>query len=95
MGVSRRGDFWPGLMNVAVNRKRCTVQQPLTFNDVALMANPDQIRDPHQLERATHGIDPEGVSIDGVTDRDVTRNALVKTKLAEDSQCRGKALLTL
>ena len=89
------GNFRPGLMNVAVNRERRTIQQPLAFNDIALMADPDQVRDPHELERATHGVDPEGVGIDRVTDRDVTSDALVKTKLAEDSQCRGKALLTL
>ena len=93
--MGRGGDFRSGLMYAAVNGERRAIQKPFTLNDVAFMTDPDEVRDPHKLERATHGIDPEGLRIDRVTNGDVSGDPFVKTKLTEDSQCRGEALLAL
>ena len=60
----------------------------LAFNDIALVTYPDQVRHAHQLERAPHGIYPEGVGVDGVTHSDVPSNPLIKTKFAKNTERR-------
>ena len=70
-------------MNLAMNREGCPIQQSLTVNDLAIMTDANEVRDTHQFKRAPHWVDPKCLSINRVSHRNVTGDALIKAKLAK------------
>ena len=95
MRVCGRGDLRSRLVNMTMDSEGGSVQQSLALNDIALVTHPDQIGHAHQFEGTPHGVDPECVGINGITNRDVARDPFIKTEFAKNAECCSETLLAL
>lgn len=68
-----------------------TVRAPI--NDLAVRINQDQIGASHQRKRSPQRIHPKVVRQDGIPERNVPREALVKGILGKDAERESEAAL--
>ncbi len=91
-------DVGAGRVHRAVDGHRGTVDRAVALDDLALVADPDQVAALDHAEVHAEGVDPEGVGLGRVADGDVSGDALVQAGLAEHPERRcelGLAVRTL
>ena len=85
MGMGSSNDLRASTVDMAMNGKGGSVQYALTFDHLPIVINPNQVRHTNLLERSTHGVHPEGFRVNGVSNCNMTRDTLIKTKLSKNS----------
>lgn len=77
-------DIWSRLVNRTVDHERRSIQQPhvTTVDDLPVVVHLYEIALLDEGEGNTERIDPEGGRVDGISQRDVPRDALIEAVFA-------------
>ena len=84
MAMGRTQDVWPSVVNGTVDHERGGIQQPhvATVDDLPVVVDLDEIALLDEGEGNTERVDPEGGRVDGIPQRDVSRDALIEAVFA-------------
>ena len=93
VAVRRTEHVRSGLVDGRVDHVRRGIQQSAraAVNHLAGVVDQDQVTLLDQREGHAERVDPEGVGVDGVAERDVAGHAFVKAQFAEDAEGEREA----
>lgn len=82
-------DVGPGDVDGVVDHVRGLVEESVcaAVDDVSVLVHEDQVRLLHETEGRAQGVDPEVVSLDGISKRDVSGHTLVEPELPKEPEC--------
>src|SRR5262245_56412763 len=92
MRVRGRDDIGPRRVDLRVDRERRPGQRPVALHDLAATVDEEEILHADLLEAHPKRIDPEVVEKLGIARRDVARDPLIESELAEQAEGGGETL---
>src|SRR5205814_648169 len=93
--VGGSNDLGPGRMHLRVDDERGRVDGTITFDDVALVVDQDQVGHLDLAEVHSEGVDPEVILELGVARRDVAGDPFVEPEPREQPEGGGQPLLAV
>ena len=95
VGVGGGDDVGPRRVHGGVDGEGSRVDRTVALDDLAGVADEDQVRDPDVAEAHAEGVHPEVVGQFGVARRDVPGHALGEPEATEEPQRAGQLLLAV